>query len=67
VYFVLIGWNFNLLRFHHVKSRGRHDNNWPFDRLDLREVSMVGRQLIGANCVPGPTYEKLDRLLMDTQ
>jgi hypothetical protein len=60
-----------LLRFSHEKSRGRFDSHWPFlfnaviDSLDLREVEMVGRQFTWANNLPEPTYEKLDRVLMD--
>jgi hypothetical protein len=46
---ILIGGDFNLLRFRHEKSRGRFDDHWPFlfnaviDSLDLREVTMIGR------------------------
>jgi hypothetical protein len=60
------------MRFPFEKSRGRFDNHWPFlfnaviDSLDLREVSMVGRQITWENSLPEPTYEKLDRVLMDT-
>jgi hypothetical protein len=48
-YPILIGGDFNLLRFRHEKSKGRFDEHWPFlfnaviDSLDLREVSMIGR------------------------
>lgn len=61
-----------MLRFPFEKSRGRFDNHWPFlfnaiiDSLDLREVPMVGRQFTWANNLPEPTYEKLDRVLTDT-
>jgi hypothetical protein len=61
-----------LLRFPCEKSRGTFDNHWPFlfnaviDSLDLREVSMIGRQFTWANNLLEPTYEKLDRVLMDT-
>ena len=61
-----------MLRFRHEKSRGRFDGHWPFlfnaviDSLDLREVHMTGRQFTWANSLPEPTYEKLDRVLMDT-
>jgi hypothetical protein len=71
-YPILIGGDFNLLRFHHEKSKGHFDGHWPFlfnaviDSLDLREVSMVGRQFTWANSLPEPTYEKLDRVLMGT-
>ena len=34
--------------------------------LSLREVSMIGRQYTWANSLPEPTYEKLDRVLMDS-
>jgi hypothetical protein len=60
-----------LLRFRHEKSKGRFDDHWPFlfnaiiDSLDLREVTMIGRQFTWANSLPDPTYEKLDRVLMD--
>ena len=72
-YPILIGGDFNMLRFPHEKSRGRFDNHWPFlfnavtDSLDLREVHMTGRQFTWANSLPEPTYEKLDRVLMDTE
>jgi endonuclease/exonuclease/phosphatase family metal-dependent hydrolase len=72
-YPILIGGDFNMLRFPFEKSRGRFDNHWPFlfnaviDSLDLREVSMVGRLFTWANSLPEPTYEKLDRVLMDTE
>ena len=66
-YPIIIGGDFNLLRFPFEKSKGRFDNHWPFlfnaviDSLDLREVSMIGRQFTCANSLPEPTYEKLDR------
>jgi hypothetical protein len=70
-YPILIGGDFNWLRFHHEKSKGWFDDHWPFlfnaviDSLDLREVTMVGRQFTSANSLTNPTYEKLDRMLMD--
>jgi hypothetical protein len=70
---ILIGGDFKLLRFQYEKSKGHFDSYWPFlfnaiiDSLDLREVSMAGRQLFTkANSLPDPTYEKLDRVLVDT-
>jgi hypothetical protein len=72
-YPILIGGDFNLLRFRHEKSKGHIDEHWPFlfnaviDSLDLREVAMTGRQFTWANSQPEPTYEKLDRVLMDTE
>ena len=46
--------------------------HWPFlfnaviDSLDLREVNMSERQYSWKNNRPVPTYEKLDRVLIDT-
>ena len=68
----IIGGEFNLLRYPFEKSRERFDNRWPLlfntviDNWDLREISMVGRQFTWDNSLPEPTYEKLDRVLMDT-
>jgi endonuclease/exonuclease/phosphatase family metal-dependent hydrolase len=70
-YPILIEGDFNLLRFRHEKSRGQFDDHWPFlfndviDSLDLQEVTMVGRQFTWANSLPEPTFEKIDRVLMD--
>jgi hypothetical protein len=70
-YPILIGGDFNLLRFRHEKRKGRFDDHWPFlfnvviDSLDLREVTMVGRQFTWTNSLLNPTFEKLDRVLMD--
>jgi hypothetical protein len=71
-YPILIGGgDFNVLRFRYEKSKGRFDDHWPFlfnaviDSLDLREVSMIGRQFTWANSLPDPTYQKLDSVLMD--
>jgi hypothetical protein len=33
--------------------------------LDLREVSIIGRQFTWANILPNPTYQKLNKVLMD--
>ena len=61
-----------MLRFPFEKSRGQFDNRWPLlfnaviDSLNLKEISMVGRQFTWANSLPEPTYEKLDRVLIDT-
>ena len=69
---ILIGGDFNMLRFPHEKSQGRFDGHWTFlfnaviDSLHLREVHLTGRQFTWANSLPEPTYEKLDRVLMST-
>jgi hypothetical protein len=68
---ILIRGDFNLLRFRHEKSKGRFYDHWPFmfnaviDSLDLREVTMIGRQFTWANSLSEQTFEKLDRVLMD--
>jgi exonuclease III len=70
---ILIGGDFNILRFRQDKNNDRFDGYWPFlfnaviDSLNLREVSMTGRQYTWANNRPVPTYEKLDRVLMDAK
>ena len=62
-----------MLRYRHDKSRVRFDGHWPhlfyavIDCLSLREVHMTGRQYTWANSLPEPTYEKLDRVLMDSR
>jgi hypothetical protein len=69
---IIIGGDFNLLRYPHEKSKGMFDSHWSFlfnaviDSLDLKEISMTGRQFTWANSLPDPTYEKLDRVLMDS-
>jgi hypothetical protein len=68
-YPILTGGDF--LRFRHEKRKGHFDDHWSFlynvviDSLDLKEVEMIGRQFTWANSLPNPTYEKLDRVLMD--
>jgi hypothetical protein len=70
---IIIGGDFNMLRYRHEKSRGRFDTHWltlfnaVIDSLSLREVHMTGRQFTWANSLPEPTYEKLDRVLMDSR
>lgn len=72
-YPMLIGGDFNILRYQEEKNNDRFDTHWPFlfnaviDSLDLREASMSGRQFTWANNRSVPTYEKLDRVLMDTE
>ena len=72
-YPILIGGDFNILRYRQEKNNDHFDNYQPFlfnvviDSLKLREISMSGRQFTWANNRPVPTYEKLDRVLMDTE
>jgi hypothetical protein len=40
--------------------------NVVIDSLDLREVAMIRRQFTWANNLLEPTYEKLDRVVMDS-
>ena len=69
---ILIGGDFNMLRYRHEKSRGRFDNHCPFlfnvviESLDLREAALSGGQYTWANNFPIPTIEKPDRVLMTT-
>jgi endonuclease/exonuclease/phosphatase family metal-dependent hydrolase len=70
---ILIEGDFNILRFRQDKNNDHFDGYWPFlfnaiiDSLNLREVSMTGRQYTWANNRPVPTYKKLDRVLMDAK
>lgn len=54
------------------KNNDRFDTRWPFlfnvviDNLDLRELTMSGRQYTWANNRSIPTYEKLVRVLVTT-
>ena len=72
-YPILIGGDFNILRYQQDKNNDRFDNYWPFlfnaviDSLNLREVKLSGRQFTWANNRTVPTYEKLDRVLVDTE
>jgi hypothetical protein len=69
---IIIGGDFNLLRFPFEKSKGRFYDHLTFlfnvviNSLDLREVSMIGRQFTWVNNLREPTYENLDRVLMDS-
>ena len=70
---MLIGGDFNILRYQQEKNNDRFDTHWPFlfnvviDSLYLWEASMSGHQFTWANNRSMPTYEKLDRVLMDTE
>ena len=72
-YPMLIGGDLNIPRYQEEKNNDRFDTHWPFlfnaviDSLDLREASMSGRQFTWGNNRHVPTYEKLDRVLMDTE
>jgi hypothetical protein len=72
-YPILIRGDLHLLRFCHEKSKGRFDDHWPFlfnaviDNLDLREVTMIGKQFTWANSLSDPTYEKLEVTMIGKQ
>jgi hypothetical protein len=66
--------DFNILRFQQKKNNGRFDNYWSFlfnavfGSLNLRKVNMLGRKFTWEKLkISLPTYEKLDRVLMDTK
>ena len=69
---MLLGGDFNILRYQQDKNNDRFDTRWPFlfnaviDSLDLRELSLSGRQFTWANNRSTPTFEKLDRVLVTT-
>jgi hypothetical protein len=58
---IILGGDFNMLRYPHEKSKGRFDNHWSFlfnviiDSLDLKKISMTGRQFTWANNLPDLT------------
>jgi hypothetical protein len=68
---ILISGDFNFLGFRHEKSKICFDDHWSFlfnaviDCLDLREVSMTGRQFTWANSLPDPAYEKVEWILIE--
>ena len=72
-YPILTGADFIILRVRKENNNDSFDNYWPFlfnvviDSLNLREVSMSGQKFTWANNKPVPTYEKLDRVLMDAE
>jgi hypothetical protein len=70
---LVIGGDFNFLRFSSEKNKDNFDHPWPFlfnaviDGLCLKELDMTGRQFIWANNHERPTYEKLERILVTTE
>jgi hypothetical protein len=54
------------------KNNDRFEERWPFlfnaviDSLDLHEMEMSGRKFTWANSRRVPTYERLDRVLVNT-
>jgi hypothetical protein len=62
----LIGGDFTIMRKPEDKSIGDFDHKWPslfnvvIESLDLKEITMTGRQYTWAGSGDNPTYEKLD-------
>jgi hypothetical protein len=69
----IIGGDFNIMRGPDDKSKGDFDPMWPnlfnavIESLDLREITMAGRQFTWAGPGDNPTFEKLDRVLASTE
>jgi hypothetical protein len=69
----IIGGDFNIMQKPEDKSTGDFDNKWPsffnvvIESLDLREIIMTGRLYTWAGSGDNPTYEKLDRILVNTK
>jgi hypothetical protein len=66
---MLVGGDFNIIRRQEEKNNENYNDRWPFmfntiiESLNLREISLSGRQYTWANRRAIPTYEKLDRVL----
>ena len=66
---LLIGGDFNIIRWAYEKNNNNFDGRWPFlfntiiESLELREIELTGRNFTWANSLPNQTFEKLDRVL----
>ena len=71
-YPVLIGGDFNILRFSSDKNKKFHDNNFSsvfnliINSYDLRELPLSGGKYTWSNNRKNPTLEKLDRVLISS-
>jgi hypothetical protein len=69
---LLIGGDFNILRFSSEKNKGMRNNRWSdmfnaiINTYALREIHMSGGQYTWTNSQNVPTLEKLDRFLMSS-
>lgn len=69
----IIGGDFNIMRKAEDKSTNNFDTKWPtlfnavIELLDLREISLSGRQYTWAGPGDDSTFEKLDRVLVSTE
>ena len=68
---ILFGGDFNIIRNPKEKNNDKYDDRWPFlfnaiiDSLNLRELKIFGRKFTWANSLPIPTYERLERVLVN--
>jgi hypothetical protein len=69
---LLIGVDFNILRFSSEKNKKMRCNRWTYmfnssiNTYALREIHLSGGQYTWTNNQADPTLEKLDRLLMNS-
>jgi exonuclease III len=69
---LLIGGDFNIIRFSYEKNKGMRNNRWSdmfnaiINTYALREIHMSGGQYTWTNSQTVPTLEKLDRFLMSS-
>jgi exonuclease III len=70
---MIVGGDFNIIRRREEKNNDNFNTRWTFifnaiiESLDLRELSLSGRQYTWANRRDTPTYEKLDRILASVE
>jgi hypothetical protein len=68
----IIGGDFNIMRKAEDKSTDNFDTEWSIlfnvviESLDLKEVSLYGRQYTWARPGDDPTFEKFDSVLVST-
>lgn len=66
----VVGGDFNLIRNSSEKNKPSNPDHWSFvfnaiiEHVGLRELPLNGRNFTWANNQAGPTYEKLDRVLI---
>jgi hypothetical protein len=70
---MLLGGYFNIIRRQEEKNNNNFNHRWPFifntiiESLDLKEITLTGRQFTWASHRVVPTYEKLDRVLSSVE
>jgi hypothetical protein len=71
-YPMLVGGDFNILRYSSDKNKRFHDNNFSsvfnlvINSYDLRELNLSGGKYTWSNNGKNPTLEKLDRVLISS-